>query len=156
MHGEVIDLHDFGHRGEVALEIRGGLHGALVGKHHVIRRQRRAIMELHARTQLELPDLVVRRQHLPGGGKRRAKLARMVALGQRLIDVLVQRGGRAFVLAMRIERQRVARACPFQRARFGDAGQHGRRGEDREQAPDRRFHGTLPVLVKRPPQTALG
>jgi len=111
-------------------------------------------MELHTGPELELPDGGIGGD-APAGRQRRQLLAGMVADDQRFVDLVGEGMGRPLVLGMRIKRQRITGTRPFQGACFGDAREHRRRGEDREQAPDGHFHGTLPILAGQPPGPTL-
>ena len=72
-------------------------------------------------------------------GQRRQQLAGGVAQDQRLVDLVQQVVGRPLVLRMRVERQRIARAGPFDGARIGRAGgQH-----EAEQDALRSFRGIV-------------
>ncbi len=128
VNGQVIDLGDRIDRRQQPFHVRGRLLRAFQREHHVVGVEGVAVVELHIRPKLELPHICVVGD-LPRCRQRGHFLALRVAMQQRLIDVMAERVRRPFVLGVRIKRERVARASPFQRARVGRRSRKGRRCE---------------------------
>jgi hypothetical protein len=100
--GEVADLAHLLDRIGVALHVRALAGRALEREHHVVGRERRAVVEFHARAQVESPD---RRALLrPLGRQRRREVHALVALDQRLVDVAGEAQLQALVERVRIHR----------------------------------------------------
>ena len=96
----------------VLAEVRRRLHRAIDREHDIVRRQRRAVVELDALAQLEAPDH--RRLLLPVGGKRRHDFELLVVGHERFVDIRVGGVVEPFVLRVRVHRQDVALAGPAQ------------------------------------------
>ena len=87
-----------------------GLLRPLYGKHRVSGRERRAVVEFHARAQGEAPSGVI--HHQPALGQRGHRLLLRVNAHEPLVDMTIDVGRQALVEGVRVHRRGVAMARP--------------------------------------------
>jgi len=149
--GEIVDLAEF-----LAAHIGGGarrafrhVRRALHSGDHIVRRERRAVMELDVLAELELPGRVVDR--LPALGEQRGQRLLLVLPDQRLIDVPRQHVVGRDVVIMRIHRTELGRDADAQfLGRCPSSDSHDGRREKRglqafQPDPADLFHYALPM-----------
>ena len=137
-----IDRLDVLDPGDIGLELRGGRHRALEREDHVIGGKGGAIMELDPFAQLEAPECRV--DLLPRCRKRWNDLELFVIANQWIVDPEIGCDVQAFVLRVRIHREDIALAGPFEGFCKPDAGQEkrGRKGGGKEGTAHGRLQGT--------------
>ena len=84
-------------------------------EHHVGAVEFFAAVEGDALAEREDPDVAIVGRRRPGRGECGLHLTFHVADDERLVDLVHQGRGRPLVLGMRVERERLGRACPAQR-----------------------------------------
>mmetsp|Transcript_3440 Transcript_3440/g.6372 ORF Transcript_3440/g.6372 Transcript_3440/m.6372 type:complete len:314 (+) Transcript_3440:1604-2545(+) len=125
---------------------RGRVAQPLHREHHVVGRERRAVMELDARTQLHAPQ---QRGHLgPLGGQRRPDVLVGRAPCQGLVDLAVQRVVQDLVRGMGVGALHVALSGPAQGLGVGERG-GGEQGEG-DQSAHRRHSITVTGVCRLP------
>ncbi|MNV20434.1 hypothetical protein D3C71_1113320 [compost metagenome] len=140
----VVDLAHFLEVVGVALHVRAFHLGAPEAEHHVIGRERGAVVELHALAQLETPHggrrlLPARRQ-----GRRQAQV--LVAADQRLIDVAGDAQLQRLIERVGVHRQRVTLVGDADGLSLGHQARRRQRGKESGQSDFfMEFHGNLQV-----------
>ncbi len=137
VHRGGVDLLHLAQRGGIAGDLRAGLARTLHREHHVVGGEGRAVVELHARPQLEAP--AGGRGLLPAQGQLRHDVERLVAHHQALVDLAVHHVGQRLVLRERVHGLGVARAGPAQGLGLGSADGHQAKGHG--QGPQATVHG---------------
>jgi hypothetical protein len=138
LHRVVVEPARLAEQVRVLAQLRIRVLRALDREHDVVGAERRAVVELDAMAQVEAPGGVV--QARPRHCRARHDGELLVALHQRVVHLLREEVGQAFVLRVRVARLRIALRGPAKRPRAGVAERHGRahRGCDEDM-----LHGTF-------------
>jgi len=104
MHGQIVNGFDQNDRGHLLFKIRSLALGAIDRKDHIGGGEILPAVEFHALAQLKFP--FGRLNRLPAHRQLRHKGQIRIAVHQTLVNRAVHGNGGAFVLAMRIERER--------------------------------------------------
>ena len=132
----IVDLPHLAHPRDVDLHRALRLADAAEREHHVVGRERRAVVKAHALSQVEAP--LRRSDLLPARGERRLHVVVAVVARQSLIDVHRHGERRGMVLRMRVEAEDVVLRRPAKIRALGGKAAEQQGHEQRDES-----HGLL-------------